>query len=69
VQTARDLVDGTGDTPGFIDVDPAEVLSYIADDLPFAQVRQPPAAQPQTQTLGSGSVLQLSRLASSWMHK
>lgn len=46
MQTARDLVEGTGDTPGFIDVDPAEVLSYIADDLPFAQARQPPAAQP-----------------------
>ena len=29
-----------GDTPGYIDINPAEVLTYIADDLTFAQVRR-----------------------------
>lgn len=39
MQAARDTVHGTGETPSFVDVDPVEVLTYIADDLPFAQVR------------------------------
>lgn len=39
MHAARELVHGTGDTPSFVDVDPVQVLTYIADDLGFAQVR------------------------------